>query len=642
MDRSVTVEVQWALYGKTADREDYHVLACSARELSRANFAEVIGRFSPGTPETLPQVTVSYVPTSQPGGNYLALAIHNYLESGREGSADNLGRPVAFTSYFCVPYLPLAEAAVGYRDLYIALRSLRLPPRNDSPLSVTVTPSPPLAPAVDPMTTQVAALLLMGRPVCVLGAQETTMTERLAFVDSVMALLPYGFRAKMTAATWTRATHRNHRFRLFFSGARRDTEQPDQVVYWGRPEETALTQDHDHSYWYQGWLSTEPVGRVLPLLCDLKQPRSLASKGDVLEALDAISLPPPAARGTRLIRPRTLESAPETTAPTENAEEAPGEPGREQFLLDCARYMNELNPRELNSTVSALRKMAKAGVTPAERARYREIVQQHRLFRHDEALGKSAAMLHEVLLRIAFSAPLSYEDYCLIEDGTGNDIPDPGLLQAIEKAGLADNRVKAITYMQLPRAEAEKRLSAWYASKEVSAPELFNLLALEVKRPQHTRLLCDVTIDYLRKTPEQGKPKEIDRSLRQHSYLTGKLGSSLAGQDQYQVNALGWFLSAAYPDGLTRSDIYHVMIGTKEPPTMAFLVAVLLMLADPADAALARELHMFSSVMSMSLEAATQRELERLVLPRIMTPLSPQPQDDTVPPPWSRAPGSGS
>ena len=111
---SVTVDAQWALYGRTADRTGNSVLTRSELNLSTANFAEAIERFSPGTPEELPQVTVSYA--SQSGGSYVALAIHNYIKSGQYGGTDNLGRQIPFTSYFCMPYEPLAEASVGYYD----------------------------------------------------------------------------------------------------------------------------------------------------------------------------------------------------------------------------------------------------------------------------------------------------------------------------------------------------------------------------------------------------------------------------------------------------------------------------------------------------------------------------------------------
>jgi hypothetical protein len=115
---------------------------------------------------------------------------------------------------------------------------------------LTVTMEGPVAGGLtfDPLVQQVAAVLLTGGPVCVLGAEKTSAAERLTFIDAVMALLPYGFRTRMTAATWVRATHRDHRFRLFFSDVKRDANPPDYVFNWNRPELTALTPDDDFAY----------------------------------------------------------------------------------------------------------------------------------------------------------------------------------------------------------------------------------------------------------------------------------------------------------------------------------------------------------------------------------------------------------
>ncbi len=610
-DSSVTVEAQWALYGKSADREDSHVLACSAGDLNRANFTDIIGRFGPGTPETLPQVTVSYVP-NRPGGNYLALAIHKYIAPGLEGSADNLGRTVAFTEYFCLPYQPLADASVGYCDLYAALQSRRLPAKSGPPLPVSVAASSLLAPAVDPVTTRIAALLLTGRPVCVLGAQDTNEAERLAFIDAVMALLPYGFRARMTAATWARATNRNHRFRLFFSVTRRDPEQPDHVVYWRRLEETVLTPEDDLAYYYESWLSAQPERRVPDLLSGLTRPRSLANRQDVLEALDEI-LPSPA-RPSFFLQTIHLPAPQPEPAPTQEVAMA-AKADDARLLLDCATHLDSRSLPELSTAIRRLESAAKAGVTPAQRERYRQLIADNRLFRHDEAFGHLEVELRKALMKIAFASPLGYEDYCLIEDGAGGAPPDPGLLQLVEKKGMADDRVKAIVYRQLPAAEAEKKLAKWYGSSEVNVPGLLNLLGLDSTRPQHARLICDVTVGYLRKAGRHDDPKEIDRILRKHSYLGRRLQSIADGHDQYQVDALSSFLSAAYPSGLSREDLYHVMIGTKEPATLALLIAVLLSLTHREDAPLAQELYMYYSVQLMSLETHTKREIEKVILP---------------------------
>ncbi len=124
---------------------------------------------------------------------------------------------------------------------------------------MTITAATQQVPAIDGLAMRVAPLLLTGVPVCVLGADETSMDERLRFIDTVMGLLPYGFRAKMTAATWTRATNRNHRFRLFFSSAPRASDKPDHLVPWGEPE-LVRVPGGDAGYYY-GWLDD----KVTPL-----------------------------------------------------------------------------------------------------------------------------------------------------------------------------------------------------------------------------------------------------------------------------------------------------------------------------------------------------------------------------------------
>jgi hypothetical protein len=88
---------------------------------------------------------------------------------------------------------------------------------------------------------------------------------RLGFIDTVMSLLPYGFRAKMTAATWTRATYRDHRFRLFFSDAPRGSERRDHVVSWDHPETAVITPQDGAAHEYLTWLEDtliEPMARL--------------------------------------------------------------------------------------------------------------------------------------------------------------------------------------------------------------------------------------------------------------------------------------------------------------------------------------------------------------------------------------------
>ena len=627
-DGSLIVEAQWALQGKTLGRGGYRVLACSTGGLTMENFTDVIGRFSMGTPEkqpnALPQVTISYLRQGQV--DHLALAIHRLASDvypdGQLTATDDHGRPVVATSYYCVPYTPVAQRSISYRDMYRAFAAVPLRPENGPVLAVEMpaAPATPDPDVISPLAIKAAALLLTGRPVCVLGAApQTSMTDRLGFIDAVMTLLPYGFRARMTAATWTRATYHNHRFRLFFSGARRDVEDPDHGVVWGDPEQTALDRSDSYAYDYYNWLSTGPAAEKMSVLAGLRQPRSLATPPEVIGAFGAIDKAAP--RSVPPLRRRSLFRPLAETAP-DRPENDPG-PARDttvparsviELLLECAQCMEEADSRRLGGAIGQLKREARSGVAAGERDRCRELIREHRLFRHDAVPAKHEEALRAVLLDIAFLPPLSYEAYCLIEDALGEgDGPDPSLLHLIDRHG-ADDRVKAITYRQLPDGDAGKKLTRWYASRELTADGLLNLLALDVKRPLHMWLLCEVATDYLKKKSTSYDPVTIDRVLREHSYLAGKLQRSRIGTNQYQLDTLGTFLQAAYPNGLTREDLYHVMTGLNDPVTLPFLGAVILSLANPDDAHLACDLFGYYSLALMDFDGPTKRALTPLIV----------------------------
>ncbi|HEY0932541.1 MAG TPA: hypothetical protein VGD91_02255, partial [Trebonia sp.] len=251
---SLSVRAQWALHGKAPDAAGYKVLACSTGELDNGNFTEALGRFSLGALDNLPQVSVSYLqPATRPGDSYLALAVHWFAVAGQRYATgvaplDENGRQTAFTSYFCAPYRQLADHAVSYLDLYEAFSAVTLPAQGGPPAPVVIRPSMPQVPAIDETEKRAAALLLTGAPVCVLGAEATSTRERLAFIDTVMALLPYGFRSRMTAATWTKATNRDHKFRLFFSSAPRSAAQPDHLLHWNDPDQSHYLTGPAHDY----------------------------------------------------------------------------------------------------------------------------------------------------------------------------------------------------------------------------------------------------------------------------------------------------------------------------------------------------------------------------------------------------------
>ena len=182
------------------DGEDYRILACSTGDLSRANFADALSRFQLGELNTLPQVSVSYVrPGTQQAVSYLALAIHWYAAEGQR-YADGVGAagqpgPAHRVHQLLLPavhapggrghQLPGHVQGAARRDADRGGRSAQRGADRTADIA---------DPAIDDLAVRVAPLLLTGVPVCVLGADETSMLERLRFIDTVMGLLPYGFR----------------------------------------------------------------------------------------------------------------------------------------------------------------------------------------------------------------------------------------------------------------------------------------------------------------------------------------------------------------------------------------------------------------------------------------------------------------
>jgi hypothetical protein len=597
-EKTIPVDVEWALQGKTLGRAGARVLACSNDKLSMENFTELLGRFSLGTPDRLPQVSVSYL-TSGTGPErvyYLGMAIHKWAsdmqtDGGELLERDDDKRPVAVTTYFCAPYQPLAAAAVSYQAMYTELDKIRLgatsgPPRHvDFPVRTGLLP-------IDSLAMQSAGRLLTG-PVCVLGAESATVAERLDFIEAVAALLPYGHRTRLTAATWVRSTHRDHRFRLYFSNTARDNH-PDHVVYWERSELTSLTPHDDYAYTYDRWL-TDTVGQ-LAALARLTTPRSF-SRHEVLESLDKIGVhrPEPTERPRYRPVPRIL-----ALPPARQDAKLDGE----QILRECAAFIRRPHRPELNTAIIRLRALARSGTRPEELDRYREIIREYQLFQHDEALGSYEPKLREALFKVAFVPPLSYPDYCLIEDSLGDKSPDQALLRMITDAGMSDRdiQIRAVVYGQLlPESEKDtkRKLDHWYALAEVNAAQLINAMADHWHQPWHALHASRIATDFVSRK-DCGSPGAIRTVLQYHSFLANLLQA--LGDDSFQLSVLTRFLRAAYPNGPGRSDIQQILAKNAEPPSPALLAAVLLYLPDDAYLTrIAQQAYIFRTIQAMDL-----------------------------------------
>ena len=242
----VSVGAGWALWSKDpGSSRDYSLLASSDGPLSGPEFASVLTHFVAGTPPTesgqpssLPWVTISRVGVAEQP--YLGISIQDPA-----GTVDRAGRPIASTSYFCVPYADLVRAPISYTGLYQELDRVRpqLPNLGHGLIPLSVPALDPAALARDiidefgePAVTAAAAMLLSG-PVSIVGSEGTRLEDRLRFLDAVATLLPYGYRTGFTAATWSDSGTR-HPIRLAFAARPR---QDAGVIRWRAAAATPIS-----------------------------------------------------------------------------------------------------------------------------------------------------------------------------------------------------------------------------------------------------------------------------------------------------------------------------------------------------------------------------------------------------------------
>jgi hypothetical protein len=198
--------------------------------LSPAEFHQLLKHFTPGNPTAEQEApgSLPWVMFSRFGvGDQLYLGVSVQWPTDDK---DGVGRPISRTSYFCLPYADLSRSPVSYQGLYAAVADLakqdlsRL--AGGEPIQLTISRLNPvvLAQTVRQLNaTSVAAIAakLLGGPVTITGPGFPDLDTRLGFFDAVAALLPYGYRPYLTAATWS-DSGAGDRFRIVFANRARD------------------------------------------------------------------------------------------------------------------------------------------------------------------------------------------------------------------------------------------------------------------------------------------------------------------------------------------------------------------------------------------------------------------------------------
>lgn len=413
----------------------------------------------------------------------------------------------------------------------------------------------------------------------------------------------------MTAATWVRPTHRNHRFRLYFSDAVRDHTPRDHVVWWGNPDQTALTPEHGNAWEYQRFLADE-TRQSATRLSGLTNPHGF-KLDDLREMLADLGITDPEPEAEDEVRPTGASQPGQRTAATEEHQE---DDSGEVALRACAAHVKAPNLAQLAADVRRLQRLAKSdSLTDRQRARYRDLIASHGLLKRNPSLGEHEGALYDALLTLAFGKPLSYQAYCHVEDCLGNPPSRPPhrrLLQAIERLGTDDVRVTAIVLTHL---RDKQRPHQQISSSLFDVVQLIHLLSQVWERSQHFRIVLEVTLEYLANGGDRNDQAAVRRALRQHGFLAQAMRNSGCG-DQYQVHILYRLLAAVYPDGLSRTAITAVLrVHPASPVTPALFAAVLMLLARPQDAQLARDAYSVASLTALSLDPETSKRIAQLV-----------------------------
>lgn len=398
------IAFEWALEGKPpGGYDDYGLLAWSEGRLDFKVFDELRSRYAAGTSADLPQVTIATARTAENGqiSHHVVLAIREWSEH-----RDFTNRKIAYTRWFYVPYEQLVENRVSYTALYDAFAAL--PPRPEPPLTVDVPPYDPEAVSPGQDALSAAALLLGGRQVCVIGADNIPMAERLRFVDTVAALLPYGMRTRFTAATWTSGTT-EHRIKLSFA---RDVPEGTHAVVWGRGariphDEVQARLCHDMYV-----RPDAPLPGMIGRLARQTVPLSFApdDRPQVLRLLEQSGYaapkiePAPAPAPARESRVEPSKPAqPSTSSPRAAAEPAETTVAyRHGGGYDLDRLAEALAHAAAFEAEAGVEGLARAAADPAKRPHLQRLLLRHHFFKDAIERHPDKSRLYERLADAAF------------------------------------------------------------------------------------------------------------------------------------------------------------------------------------------------------------------------------------------------
>jgi hypothetical protein len=544
--QDVELTAQWALWGRDADDRVSRVLASSTGDLTAWDFTGAVERYASGAPDRLPQYTVFWVPDAEGTPRFVGIAIHehaSYAKHDDRSHYDASGREIVYSRLFCVRYADLAEHGVTFGGLLSAVQH-QLPSKDQAaPVALRITPereqrlpSPGQAVGAAPeLAEAVAALLLTTRQVCVVGAEEVPAADRLAFIDQVLSLLPYGLRATLSAATWASPTARDLKLRLFFAGAQRDDSDGTYHVRWDQQAGDAYpVSGNDAARRYLDWL--HGAGTQARFLLTEQTAPLRFMRADISAMVSAL--------------PQDLKVA--------------------NVLQDLADSLEECDRPAAMNEIKRLRRNRVGPVRAADREHYRSLILRHGLLgRHPALRSRDQAAVYQTLLRLAFELPISYDSYCAIEDAIGG--PPNGTLRLVLREFTFASYVPWLLAAKAESRISDEELITTMEARSVPAAAPLDQFQRDLAgiRPAHRAVACDFALLYLRSQAESPKTE-----LARRGYLAETLNAAFPDDLDAQRVRLENALSFVHGQSLSRGQIRDLFSEPGVRPTAAFEAAV--------------------------------------------------------------------
>ena len=216
------ISADWIERGGRPNQSGYLALHAGCGQLAREIALAHIQTYVPGTPKdeqlerdpaALPWVWFS--PVNQNAAS-LSVAI---MRIGSSTDADN--RRQDPTNCFFVNVNDLLSVQTSYLALYRGFGAISLPTIDGGPVTIEPAALDTVAIAQRPDLERLVAIasVLLTEPISLTSPEFHSTTQRVTDIDAIVAMLPYGFRADLAAASWMEGNNSNTR--LSFGGVDR-------------------------------------------------------------------------------------------------------------------------------------------------------------------------------------------------------------------------------------------------------------------------------------------------------------------------------------------------------------------------------------------------------------------------------------